>query len=302
MTVRTRHRRCGAATVPARPGPAGIAGVGKRESGPTWTAPADNTPGPQPQPAPQVHLESNAGFASGQVVGSVAAVLTLPSSPEAPGAVGRSAATSPSTTASPRSAGETFPGASTENGSLTVQAAGIAAFPTVATIATPVVLTGPAGPLPTTEVRAGNGTIGLNSATPRPVGTASWTDADLPTASIAAVDPIGGAESGLPRGVLPTPPRAVAPFDAPLPQGSGLITRFFPFDRTSLDESLARFLDRFGDDAIAVNGQQPPLPYPLLFVTAVAAIEATRRWRRRHRSSGAAEEWKMGSPTLHGLS
>jgi hypothetical protein len=163
-------------------------------------------------------------------------------------------------------------------------------------------LTGPAGPLPPTEVRVGNGTIGLNSATPHPVGTASSTDAELPTASIAAVDSIGGAEGGLPRGVLPTPPRPEAPFDVPPPQGSGLITRFFPFDRTSLDESLARFLERFGDDAIAVNGQQPPLPYPLLFVTALVALEATRRWRRRHGSSGTSEEWKVGSPTLHGLS
>jgi hypothetical protein len=279
-------------TAPAGNGPA-----------PTSTAPADNTPGPTTQTILIVHIESNAGFPSGPVAGPATTSWTPASSVEATGLTGRAAATSPSTSASPRATGETSPGTSSENVSLTITGPGIAAFPMTATATSPVLPTGPAGPpLPPAEVRVGNGTIGLNSTNSHPVGIVSWTVADLPTAPIAAVDSIGGAESGLPRGVLPAPPRPEVPFDPPMPQGSGLITRFIPFDRTSLDESLARFLDRFGDDAIAMNGQQPPLPYPLLFVTALAAIEATRRWRRRYGSSGAAEEWKMGSPTLHGLS
>jgi hypothetical protein len=93
-----------------------------------------------------------------------------------------------------------------------------------------------------------------------------------------------------------------APIDAPLPRGAGLITEFFPFDHASLDESLTRLLDRFVDEATPNNGRTDPLPYPVLFLTAVVALEATRRWRNRLSASWASEEWKKGSPSLHGLS
>jgi hypothetical protein len=176
------------------------------------------------------------------------------------------------------------------------------AFPFIVTVNGPIVLVDRPSTGAPAEVRAGNPPIALSSAMPPSLGAASKLGGDLSTAPIAEVDSIGGAERALSRSVHSTTPPREAPFEVPPPQGSDLITQFFPFDRTALDESLARFLDRFGDDALPVNGQQTPIPYPLLFVTAVVAIEAARRWRQRLEASRTTEDWKRGSPALHGLS
>jgi hypothetical protein len=81
-----------------------------------------------------------------------------------------------------------------------------------------------------------------------------------------------------------------------------LIAELFPFDRAALDESLSRFLELFHDEDAPVRERQTALPCSILFVTAALALEGTRRWHRRLAAAGTTEEWKKGSPTLHGLS
>jgi hypothetical protein len=289
-----------------------------------WTAPVSNNPGstvtttgsntpvstvtilaynsPAPPSTPPARAEPTAEAANGQAGSAPTTPAIFPSYAAPISPAGRNAPTAPPSTAILRSPGETSPGPASENGSLTVSAAENLAFPFVVTVSAPIVLADRPSAGPTTEVRTGNPPIALSSAIPPALGTSSTPGEDLLNPLIVAVDSIGGVVSGLSRGALPSDLRPEAPFEAPPPQGLGLITQFIPFDRTALDESLARFLDRLGDDVIPVNGPQTPIPYPLLFVTALVAIEAARRWRRRLEASETAEVWKLGSPTLHGLS
>lgn len=93
-----------------------------------------------------------------------------------------------------------------------------------------------------------------------------------------------------------------APVEALPTHGAGLISQLFPFDRAALDESVSRFLGRFGDESTPALGPDGPSPYPYAFVTTVVVVEAARRWRERLSASEATAEWKKGSPSLHGLS
>jgi hypothetical protein len=122
-------------------------------------------------------------------------------------------------------------------------------------------------------------------------------DPPVPAALVVA-----RADGQAPEGARRAEPRDDAEFQAPPPSAAGLITPFFPFDRASLDESLGRFLDGLGDEVVPAAARSVTLPYPLAVAAAVVAAEAARRWGRRLAETGAAEEWKKGSPTLHGLS
>jgi hypothetical protein len=108
----------------------------------------------------------------------------------------------------------------------------------------------------------------------------------------------GQVPEGAPRAEAP----AEAEFEAPPPRGAGLITPFFPFDRASLDESLGRFLEGLGDEIRPDAAPTVSLPYSLVAAAGLVAAEAARRWGRRLAETGSVEEWKKGSPTLHGLS
>jgi hypothetical protein len=100
----------------------------------------------------------------------------------------------------------------------------------------------------------------------------------------------------------PTAQVAGDAFAAPNPIGAGLITAFLPFDRASLDRSLSRLLQGLADELVPVPAEGDPLSYPLIIMTAVVAIEATRRLQHRLAASGTTAEWKKGSPAMEGLS
>jgi hypothetical protein len=130
----------------------------------------------------------------------------------------------------------------------------------------------------------------------------STTLTDVPNESLSARPGATESRRVLPAVALPVASREEAPFEAPAPCGSDLITELIPYDRALLDESLARLLGRFGDETAPAAADRPTVRLPWVFATMVVALEATRRWHHRLTASGATEEWKKKSPTLHGLS
>jgi hypothetical protein len=92
------------------------------------------------------------------------------------------------------------------------------------------------------------------------------------------------------------------PREATPPSGAGLITRFLPFDRASLEESVTHFLDRLNDYGMSGEDQADEISNWYLLVTAAVAIEATRRYRRQRAASGTWDLEKRWGTALSGLS
>ena len=83
---------------------------------------------------------------------------------------------------------------------------------------------------------------------------------------------------------------------------AGLITDFLPFDRASLEESLAQFLTRIKELGPPLKAEGSLIPTPVLIATAFLTFEAARRWRKRRSFLGFREMPRERSSTLHGFS
>ena len=92
----------------------------------------------------------------------------------------------------------------------------------------------------------------------------------------------GGPRSG--RGsseIARTRPEEV--FEVPDPQAADLITSFLPFDRSSLEAAIDRFLDPFDDLASSMPGLRGPMglvPASLAVAVTVLAVDVALRLRR----------------------
>ena len=125
---------------------------------------------------------------------------------------------------------------------------------------------------------------------------------DPPTSAVPSDTLSGRADIGREGGNTSRTAAKHAAFKAPVLRGSGLIAELMPFDRAALDESLSRFIAMLRDDAAPAESAPIPIPCSIVFVTAAIALEGTRRWQRRLAAVGSREQWKHGSPSLHGLS
>jgi len=80
----------------------------------------------------------------------------------------------------------------------------------------------------------------------------------------------------------------------PLPRFSDLLTEFLPFDRSSLENAIDRFLDRFeGLGAGLTDLREPTNLVPAVAATALTALAAEvalRRLRARDQAKGAPAE------------
>jgi hypothetical protein len=90
--------------------------------------------------------------------------------------------------------------------------------------------------------------------------------------------------------------------DTPSPRGADLISQLWPFDHTSLKESVSSFLHQLEEYSTPVNDQSSGWPYRLVLVAAVAALEVTRRWRKRVARSKASRTTNQQGSMIHRLS
>jgi hypothetical protein len=129
-------------------------------------------------------------------------------------------------------------------------------------------------------------------------------DSTTPAAPVGAGEgPVVAPESRQPEGVaskVDTP--AEAPVEAPAPRGSGLIAEVLPFDPTTIEQSVARFLEQFEPLAGPVESPPSAVPNPLLVVAAAASFEASRRWVVRRRKGDELVTERERGLAFHGFS
>jgi hypothetical protein len=92
--------------------------------------------------------------------------------------------------------------------------------------------------------------------------------------------------------------------ELPSPRGNDLISTFLPFDRSSIEEAVNRFLGGLHDEGTRVQSEGEPVPTWLLTATALAAAEVTRRWHKRRRLTAISNTNDSSNPfrpAVHGL-
>jgi hypothetical protein len=105
----------------------------------------------------------------------------------------------------------------------------------------------------------------------------------------AAAAPGGAGESGVLAEASAT--GAASGGVTPLPQYSDLLVEFLPFDRSTLENAIDRFLNRFENlGAELTELSEPSGAVPVVVATALAAVAADFTLRKQRGRDDAKEE------------